>query len=95
MIYMKLSNGRHLLVLEPANLARLQDGEPMVTPNKEIMIAYTPDIVWLTAKLMKVEFGFTPSELDDVLAEALKREPIMRTNIDDLVNFLQKKERPD
>jgi hypothetical protein len=87
MIYLKLTDGRHLLILEPANLARLQGGEPITSPTHEVMVAYTPDILWLQDKLVQCDFEITPKQLDKLLAQGLKREPVLRASAEDEVKL--------
>jgi hypothetical protein len=87
MIYFKLQDGRHLLIVEPANLVRLQGGEPLKSPNNEVMIAYTPDAPWLTEQLIMRDFNFDVKELDEILRESLKRDAVLRMNDDAVVKI--------
>ena len=41
-----------IVVLETANLEELKKGRPARTPDGSVLIAWTPDPVWLADKLM-------------------------------------------
>jgi hypothetical protein len=76
MIYLKLVDGRHIVILEPGNLRELErGGNPAVSPDKEVMVAYTPDVEWLNEKLMecRAELNQSPELLDDLLKQSQKR----------------------
>jgi hypothetical protein len=73
-----------LLVLEPGNIEKLKQGEPIhkflneFLPNLgksiEIVIAYTPDIEWVAE-----QSEADPSRLPELLLESLTRPEIVRT----------------
>jgi hypothetical protein len=53
MIYLKAAGGDvKIIILEAGNLDRLKAGDPAKTPDGTVLIAYTPDPVWLADKLM-------------------------------------------
>ncbi len=41
-----------ILVLETANLERIKEGLPAVSPDKSVVVAWTPDPVWLADRIM-------------------------------------------
>ena len=56
MIYMKSSDGTvKVIVLEAQNLDRIREGKPAKTPDGSVLIAFTPDPVWLADKLMDTD----------------------------------------
>lgn len=53
MIYLKSADGSlKIVVLESANLEALKAGKPAKTADGSVLIAWTPDPVWLADKLM-------------------------------------------
>jgi hypothetical protein len=50
MIYMS-GDGIKIIILESGNLEELRKGRPATTPDKAVLIAWTPDPVWLADKL--------------------------------------------
>lgn len=80
MIYFVSEAGQSFLILEPTNLDSLQKGKPVISPDKKIIIAYTPDIAWLESK-MRTQFAskeIIVKELDDLLTESQKRAEVRR-----------------
>jgi hypothetical protein len=71
MIYMKTTDGLHLVILESGNLERLKKGLPAVTPNGEVMIAWTPDPVWLADKICDTKGD--GKDIAKLISEAAKR----------------------
>ncbi len=58
MIYLKTKDdGLRVLVLESGNLDQLRAGRPAVAPDKSVIVAYTPDPVWLADRLLGVPDG--------------------------------------
>lgn len=52
MIYLKLLDGKfNIVVLESGNLDELKAGHPAVSPNGEVMVAWTPDPAWLASAI--------------------------------------------
>lgn len=53
MLYLKSADGAlKIVVLETANLEALKAGRPAKTADGSVLIAWTPDPVWLADKLM-------------------------------------------
>lgn len=75
MIYMKSDDGSFkLIVLETANLDELKKGRPARTPDGSVVIAWTPDPVWLSGQL-----GDTDGSMEciaDLIEQAAKRQEI-------------------
>lgn len=56
MLYMKSADGGlKIVVLEAGNLEQLKAGRSAKTPDGSVLIAYTPDPVWLADKLMECD----------------------------------------
>lgn len=51
MLYMN-GDGIKIIVLESANIEELKKGRPAKTPDGSVLIAWTPDPVWLADKIM-------------------------------------------
>lgn len=85
MIYLKTTEGQHIVVLEPGNLIDLKAGEVIVSPHKDIMIAYTPDILFFSKKIQRVvEDQDLTSNEDLGFAEkfdAIHKESLSRTEV--------------
>lgn len=53
MIYLKSPDGNlKIVVLESANLEALKQGKPAKSPDGTVLIAWTPDLVWLADKIL-------------------------------------------
>jgi hypothetical protein len=84
MMYMRTKAGQHIVVLEPGNIELLQKGQPVITEGKQVMIVYTPDIMWLQKQFVehvKSQEGgktFEPAMLNEMLAKGMKRPVVMR-----------------
>lgn len=53
MLYLQSADGGlKIVVLEAANLDLIRGGKPARTPDGSVLIAFTPDPVWLADKLM-------------------------------------------
>jgi hypothetical protein len=76
MIYLKLSDDRKLIVLEPENIGRLRAGKPASTPDNAVMVAYTPDAAWVTEELIKLGGKISPDALAELLSESLGRPEV-------------------
>lgn len=63
--------GLKIIVLESANLEELRKGRPATTPDKSVMIAWTPDPVWLADKIM--DSGGDPEKIAELIDECSKR----------------------
>lgn len=56
MLYLKTADGLvKVIVLEAGNLDRIRDGKPLKTPDGSVLIAYTPDPVWLADRIMDTD----------------------------------------
>jgi hypothetical protein len=77
MIYMKSADGStKVIVLEAANLELIRQGKPLRTADGSVMIAYTPDLVWLADKLMDCDGdAATIARLIDEAAKRPQRDP--------------------
>lgn len=72
MIYMKTQDGSvSIVVLESANLDELKKGRPATTPDKSIVIAWTPDPVWLADKIAGSDGD--AMRIGELIEEAAKR----------------------
>lgn len=70
MLYMTAGD-KKIIVLETGNLEELKKGRPAMTPDGSVVIAWTPDPVWLADKLMdSAGDGETVARL---IEEAMKR----------------------
>ena len=78
MIYLKTTSGQHFIVLEPANIEQLKSGIPLHTPTHEILLAYSPDIIWTSEQIKKALEGRT---LDVAALEAILEEGLSRPEI--------------
>jgi len=70
MIYMTAGK-LHIVVLETGNLEELKKGRPATTPDKEVLICWTPDPVWLADKIL--ETNGDGGKVAALIAEAAKR----------------------
>jgi len=80
MIYLKAGE-QLVLILEPSNIEKLKNGEPLRTPDRAILIAYCPDIVWLAEKITTIvddERKLDVAAFDVLLQEGLDRPTIYR-----------------
>lgn len=72
MLYLKSDDGAlRVIILESANLDALKAGRPAKTPDGSVLIAWTPDPVWLADKLMDTD-GDTQA-VARLIDEAAKR----------------------
>lgn len=80
MIYIRLTDGTSVLIVEPTNLDRLRSGKPMVTPDRTIMIMYTPDMKFTECALqdMLTTGQIDTKTLQDVMDISIKREVVRR-----------------
>lgn len=72
MIYMTCNDGRKIIVLETENIEEIQKGRPARTPDGSVLIAWTPDMVWLANKIM--ESGGDGATIGRLIDEAAKRQ---------------------
>lgn len=72
MLYMTSTDGSlRIVILESANLEELKKGHPAKTPDGSVLIAWTPDPVWLADKLM--ETNGDGAAVAKIIEEASKR----------------------
>lgn len=55
MIYMTSTSGLKIIVLEKQNIEKILEGNPAVTQDKSVLIAFTPDPLWLADKIMDTD----------------------------------------
>jgi len=70
MIYLK-GDGIAIVILETANLEEIKKGRPAKTPDENILIAWTPDPVWLADKI--AESDGDAKRIGELIDEASKR----------------------
>jgi hypothetical protein len=83
MIYFKTADSRHVLVLEPRSLDMLKSGQPCESPDKSVIVAYSPDAEWTFGEIQKL-LGpggrvILPHELDKILQSGLQRPSVVRS----------------
>ena len=72
MLYINTTDGKlKIIVLESANLDEIRKGRPAKTPDKSVLIAWTPDPVWLADKIMECNGDAT--KIAELIDEAAKR----------------------
>lgn len=72
MLYLKSADGAlKIVVLESANLDALRAGKPAKTADGSVLIAWTPDPVWLADKIM--DASGDGAEIGRLIDEAAKR----------------------
>lgn len=64
-------DGVKIIILETANLEEIKKGRPAHTPDKSVLIAWTPDPVWLADKIL--ESGGDAGKIGQLIDEASKR----------------------
>lgn len=53
MLYMTTTNGElKIVILESANIEEIKKGRPAKTPDKSVLVAWTPDPVWLADQIL-------------------------------------------
>jgi len=76
-IYLQSKDGAvKIIVLEANNLEQIRQGRPAKTPDGSVLIAYTPDPVWLADKLMDTDgdAGAVAALIDEA-AKRPQKEP--------------------
>lgn len=72
MIYLQSPDGDlKIVVLETANLEEIKKGRPAKTPDGSVLIAWTPDPVWLADRIM--DSGGDAKKIAAAIDEAAKR----------------------
>lgn len=82
MIYFTTNDHRHILILEPGNVECLRHGHAVVSNDKLVMVAYTPNVEW-TMEAIKKALGkdgktLDPAMLDAILKEGILQPPVVR-----------------
>jgi len=72
MLYLQ-GEGLKIIVLEQGNIDQLLQGRPAHTPDKSVLIAFTPDPVWLADRLE--DSGGDARKIAQLIDEASKRPP--------------------
>lgn len=72
MLYLKSSDcDLKIIVLESGNIERMKQGHPIKTQDGSILIAWTPDPVWLADQLM--DTGGDPLRVAKAIEDSMKR----------------------
>jgi hypothetical protein len=72
MLYLKSADGAlRIVILESANIEELKKGRPAKTADGSVLIAWTPDPVWLADKLMDTDGD--AADIAKLIDEASKR----------------------
>lgn len=81
-MYLKSNDGTvKIVILEAGNLDQLKQGRPARTPDNSVLIAYTPDPVWLADRLL--DCAGDTQKIAALIDEASKRpqtEPLRPTH---------------
>lgn len=82
MIYIKTrGGGKRVVILEPGNLQHLQDAGLVKSPDGEIVILYTPDMLWFQEEALKrslfADGSFDPGELQKLIDEGKDPLPVV------------------
>ncbi len=75
MVYLKIGS-QMMVILEPANIERIMAGSPAATPDRQVMVAYCPDIEWLSEQIVNSDKSI--ESLERLLEIGLQRKPITR-----------------
>lgn len=72
MLYMIGDDGNlKIIILETGNIEEIKKGRPAKTPDGTVLIAWTPDPVWLADKIL--ETGGDAQAIAKLIDEAAKR----------------------
>ena len=74
MISLKNADGSRVLVLDETDLLRLRT-EPLATPDGQMVIAISPDLVWTSAAFQEAEAngGLTAQKILSILATSIAK----------------------
>ncbi len=76
MLYMTSGDGLKIIVLEKQNIEKILAGHPAFTQDKSVLIAFTPDPVWLADKIMDTDGdAVTIGKLIDEAAKRPQQPP--------------------
>lgn len=88
MIYLKGEDVK-IIVLEAGNLEQIKAGRPAKTPDGSVLIAYSPDPVWLADKLLDTDGDAAKiAALIDEAGKRPQRDPKRPTHGQHLHSFL-------
>lgn len=73
MLYFNTTDGQHIVILEPENLENISLGLYAKSPNKAVLITYTPDAAWLQDQLIANADKLDPETLDRLIKESQQR----------------------
>jgi hypothetical protein len=76
MIYLRPNLGPALIFLEPANLAHIQSGEFIGSPDGSTVLGFTPDAVWLSERIIAAAGILNDGVVKALHAESLRRAPV-------------------
>lgn len=81
MLYLRNTKTKtKLLILEPENIKRLQEGEMLKTFDGEVLIAYSPDSEWTKEQIAQT-VDATPEMIERIIMEGLPRARFHAGNI--------------
>jgi len=78
MIYARLKNGQHFIVMEPGNIERLKRGRVMKTPDNEVLFAFAPDMEWTMEQFNAM---MTAGEIDIEVVEQILKRGLIRPEV--------------
>jgi hypothetical protein len=73
MFYFSTRDGQHIVILEPENLEAVKAGKFAKSPNRAVLVAYTPDAEWLGEQIMMNADKLDPETLDRLIKESQQR----------------------
>lgn len=79
MIYFKTSDGKHVIILAPGNVMQMQLGIQSVSPDGEVVVAYSPDTEWTERQFQELfdrGIQLAAGDFEMILKEGLKRKVI-------------------
>jgi hypothetical protein len=92
MIYLKSSEGVHIVILEPGNIDAMKTGGAEKTPNGQVWVAYTPDVVWLGEQIMANMDKLNPETIARLIEESQRRPEVRERPYHPTLNWRQGKE---
>jgi hypothetical protein len=76
LIYLKSSDGQHIVILEPGNLEALKAGRFERAGDGAVLVGYTPDAVWLGEQIFANIDALDPATLQRLITESQKRPEV-------------------
>lgn len=83
MIHTQSSEGKTLIILEPRDIAVIKEGKFIGTPEGDISITFTPDVLWLAAMMSQAASGpqgISGGQLGELLREGLQRPEVLEAD---------------